>query len=157
MNENDTQVEEEVVPQEETTEETTEESQDEDVVTLSGDEKAEYEKYKAKKEERQRFSEQAKKSPPKQTYNVSADKLERMELKLDGYNSEEVEAIMELGGSKSLSNPLVKGAIESMRAKAKNQDSNQPLNSKSPVFKKFTQTDLNNMSVAELEAILPKD
>lgn len=149
-------VEEEVVPQEETTEEEQiEETQD--VLTLSGDDKAEYEKWKAKKEERQKFVEKAKAAPPRKEYNVTADKLERMELKLDGHTNDEVEAIMELGGIKALSNPLVRGAIEQMRAKAKSQEANQPLNSKSPVFKKFTQADLNGMTSAELEAILPKD
>ncbi len=154
-NEEEIDVQEEVVEQEEQQEQ--EESQEE-VLTLSGEDKAEYEKWKAKKEERQKFVEKAKVNPqPKQTFNVTADKLERMELKLDGYSSEEVEAIMDLGGSKALSNPLVKGAIEQMRAKAKSQDEKQPLNSKTPVFKKFTQSDLRSMSSKELEKILPKE
>jgi len=133
-----------------------EETQEEDALTLSGEDKAEFEKWKAKKEERQRFAEKAKSQPQKPAYNVTADKLERMELKLDGYSSDEVEAIMDLGGSKALSNPLVKGAIEQMRAKAKSQDASQSLNSKSPVYKKFTQEDLSKMSSAELEKILPR-
>lgn len=160
MNNEEEQVQDEVVEQEEvtTTEETTEDEQSEDVVTLTGEDKAEFEKWKAKKEERQRFAEKAKSNPPqKATYNVTADKLERMELKLDGYSSDEVEAIMDLGGSKALSNPLVKGAIEQMRNKSKSDDSKQALNSKSPVFKKFTQDDLSKMSSAELEKILPRD
>lgn len=150
------QAQEEVVEQVEQQEE--EQNENQDVLTLSGEERAEYEKWKAKKEERQRFVEKAKDAPkPKQTFNVTADKLERMELKLDGYSSEEVEAIMELGGSKALANPLVKTAIEAMRNKAKSENERQPLNSKSPVFQKFTQADLNNMSAKELEKILPKD
>ena len=159
MEENEeVQVEEAVVPQEETTEEVTETEGDskEDVITLKGEDKTEYEAYLAKKAKREPYI-KPKSLQPKKEYNVTADKLERMELKLDGYTGDEVEAIMELGGSKALSNPLVKGAIETMRAKAKSQESNQPLNSKSPVFKKFTQADLNGMTSAELEAILPKD
>lgn len=137
--------------------ETQEETQQEDVLTLAGEEKAEFEKWKAKKEERQKFVEKAKSNPQPQktTYNVTADKLERMELKLDGYSSDEVEAIMDLGGSKALSNPIVKGAIEQMRNKSKSENANQALNSKSPVYKKFTQDDLGKMSSAELEKILP--
>ena len=137
---------------------TQEETQEDDSLTLSGEEKAEFEKWKAKKEERQKFVEKAKSNPQPQkaSYNVTADKLERMELQLDGYSKDEVEAIMDLGGTRALGNPLVKGAIESMRSKTKSNESNQSLNSKSPVFKKFTQDDLSKMSSAELAKILPR-
>lgn len=159
--ENEEIVQDEVVEQEVTTteENTEEEETQEEVLTLKGDDKAEYEKYKAKKEERQRFAEKAKSNPQPQkpTYNVTADKLERIELRQDGYSKDEVEAIMELGGTKSLNNPLVKGAIDQMRSKSKSENANQPLNSKSPVFKKFTQEDLNKMSSAELAKILPHE
>lgn len=157
------QVQEEVVEQEEntTTQEETvdesEETQDEDTVTLS---KSEYKKlqrqsiaYKANKDVRA----ESKPTAESTILNVSPERLEKLELKLDGYSQEEVEAIMELGGAKALKNPLVAGAIEQMRNKSKSKDLNQSLNSKSPVFKKFTQDDLSKMTSAELVKILPHD
>ena len=151
------QVIEEVELQEETTtpEDTfaiEEETPEEETVTLT---KSEY-----KKLQRQSIAYKATKDAPqpeKSSYQVTPDTLERIELRQDGYSKEEVESIMELGGTKALKNPLVKSAIESMRSKAKSQDSNQPLNSKSPVYKKFTQDDLKKMTSKELEAILPHD
>lgn len=150
------QVQEEVIVQEEefTPEETLEieEETPEETVTLT---KSEYQKmhrqslaYKATKDTPQ---------PKESAYQVTPDTLERIELRQDGYSKEEVDSIMELGGSKALKNPLIKTAIEAMRSKAKSQDSNQPLNSKSPVYKKFTQEDLKGMTSKELEAILPRD
>jgi hypothetical protein len=148
-------VEEVVVPQEETTEEEqAEETQD--VLTLTGEDKEAYESYLAKKAKREPYI-KPKSPQPKKTYDVTAEKLERIELRQDGYSKEEVEAIMDLGGSKSLNNPLVKTAIEAMRNKQKSEDANIAPSSKSPVFKKFTQSDLNNMSSAELAKILPTD
>ncbi len=81
-------------------------------------------------------------------------KLEKLELRADGYTSDEIDAIQELGGAKALSNPLVQSAIKAMRAEKKSQDAKEPLNSKSPVFKKFTQQDLSKMSASEMEKIL---
>lgn len=153
--ENEQAVEEVELQEEFTTPEETleiEEETPEETVTLS---KSEYQKmhrqalaYKANKDTPQ---------PKESNYQVTPETLERIELRQDGYSRDEVEAIMELGGSKALKNPLVKTAIESMRSKAKSQDSNQSLNSKSPVYKKFTQDDLKKMTSAELEAILPRD
>lgn len=138
-----------------TTEEATEESQEEDVLTLTGDDKAEYEKYKAKKEQRKQFAEKAESNPKK--FEVTPNKLERIELRQDGYSKEEVDAIMELGGIKMINNPVVKSAIEQMRAKEKSENASQSLSSKSPVYKKYTQEDMSKMTSKELEAILPKD
>lgn len=95
--------------------------------------------------------------PKESSYQVTPETLERIELRQDGYSKEEVEAIMELGGNKALKNPIVKSAIDAMRSKAKGAESNQSLNSKSPVYKKFTQGDLKGMTSKELEAILPRE
>ena len=146
----DVVLQEEVIIPEETLE--LEEETPEETVTLT---KSEYQKM-----HRQSIAYQATKDKPQpkeSSYQVTPDTLERIELRQDGYSKEETDAIMELGGSKALKNPLVKTAIEAMRSKAKSQDSNQPLNSKSPVYKKFTQEDLKKMTSAELEAILPRD
>lgn len=146
------ELQEEVTTPEEEILELDEETHEEESITLS---KADY-----KKLQRKAIAYDSTKSNPKPkeaSYQVTPETLERIELRQDGYSKEEVEAIMELGGNKALSNPIVKSAIDAMRNKSKSQDSNQSLTSKSPVFKKFTQSDLNKMSSAELEAILPRD
>lgn len=152
----DVNTQEEATSEEETVD-TQEETQDEDTVTLS---KSEYKKlqrrsiaYKANKE----VKVESIPNPQSASYDVTPEKLERIELRQDGYSKEEVDAIMELGGSKSLSNPLVKNAIEVMRNKQKSENATESLSSKSPVYKKFTQADLNKMSSKELEAILPHE
>lgn len=95
------------------------------------------------------------KSSTEKTVNSDLDvKLERLELRADGYSPDEIEAIQELGGAKALKNPVVQSAIKAMRAEKKSQDAKEPLNSKSPVFKKYTQQDLSKLSASEMEKIL---
>lgn len=85
----------------------------------------------------------------------SNEKLERMELRLDGYSKEEVDEIMELGGTKVLGSKFVQSAIKAMRAEKKSASADTNFSAKSPVFKKYTQEDLSKMSSTELEKILP--
>ena len=155
MDNENVQEQEEVVVQEEntTTEEaveTQEETHEEETVTLS---KSDY-----KKLQRQAIAYKANKDTPKpnkeESFSVSPEKLERIELRQDGYSKEEVDAIMELGGTRALENPLVKGAIETMRSKAKSQDEKQSLSSKSPIFKKYTKEDFDKMSSADMEKLI---
>lgn len=149
-------VEEEITTPEETTTPTEPEETpetEEETVTLS---KSEFKKLDRKA----RAYDAVPKTPqtPKETIvNVSPERLERIELMQEGYSKEEVDSIMDLGGAKVLKNPLIRASIETMRTKAKSQDANQELSSKSPVYKKFTQADLDKMSSAELEKILPKE
>ena len=155
MDNENVQEQEEVVVQEEntTTEEaveTQEETHEEETVTLS---KSDY-----KKLQRQAIAYKENKDTPKpnkeESFSVSPEKLERIELRQDGYSKEEVDAIMELGGTRALENPLVKGAIETMRSKAKSQDEKQSLSSKSPIFKKYTKEDFDKMSSADMEKLI---
>ena len=158
--ENEQVLEDVVVQEEESTLEeaelTLDESQEEDTVTLSKSELTHL-KRKAMAYDAGKSRKEVRVEPKESSYQVTPETLERIELRQDGYTKEEVESIMDLGGTKALKNPLVKAAIDTMRAKEKSKDSNQPLNSKSPVFKKFTQADLSKMSSKELEAILPHD
>jgi hypothetical protein len=159
-NETEVDVQEEVVEQEEQQQEevvveSEEESSDEDdSVTLS---KAEFNKlnrrakaYIATKETK---PEETKLST-KPTY--SEEKFDRMELRVDGYSTDEVDEIMALGGPKVLKSKLVQSAIKAMRDEKKSKDAEVNVSAKSPVFKKYTQQDLSNMSAKELEKILPK-
>lgn len=150
-----------VEEQEENTqdEESNEEEQsesDDDSVTLS---KAEFKKLR-----RQAIAYEANKNKPEvkqerseTSSDITSERFERLELKADGYSQEEIDEIMDLGGQKVLKTNLVQAAIKAMRAEKKSKDASQPLSSKSPIFKKFTQEDLSKMSSTELEKILPKD
>lgn len=82
---------------------------------------------------------------------------ERMELKTEGYNEDEIAFIQQSGGRKSLENQYVKQAIESMRAQKKAEAAAvETTAGKSEIEKQYTDEQLRNMSTAELEKILPK-
>jgi hypothetical protein len=108
-----------------------------------------YDATKPKKEEVKERTDLSTKAEP------SNEKLERMELRLDGYSKEEVDEIMELGGTKVLGSKFVQSAIKAMRAEKKSTSADANFSAKSPVFKKYTQEDLNKMTSTELEKILP--
>jgi hypothetical protein len=82
---------------------------------------------------------------------------EALELRLQGYDKDAVEFIMKNGGLKSLDNPYVKVAVQSIKEqkKAENAISTDDT-SKSDIEKKYTNEQLKNMSTEELLKILPK-
>lgn len=83
--------------------------------------------------------------------------VERLTLKVDGYNDDEVSRIMELGGLKALSNPLVKKAVEMMREERKAEAAQVDTDGAMSDFsRKYSEADLRKMSASELEKILPK-
>lgn len=97
------------------------------------------------------------KSPP-ETSNAN-ERFERLELKTEGYSREEIDFIMQNGGSKILENKdnnLVLDAIEANRKKRKSLESTPSGTNKSPVFQRYSQDDLNNMSLQDLEKIIPR-
>lgn len=156
-NENE-QAQEEVVEQEEqTSEETTEETQEEtqeeenDSITLS---KAEYTKLNRQAIAYKAIKAQPEKKAPVQTSAIPSERIEKLELLADGYSKDEVDAIMELGGTKVLGSKLVQSAIQLMRKEKKSNDAKVVPNSKAPIYKKFTQEDMNKMSASEMEKIL---
>ena len=139
---------------EETTEEQSEEESDDIVLSKSEFKKLQRKAfaYDATKETKEVKT--AKPSTEK-TANSDLDlKIEKLELRAEGYSPDEIEAIQELGGAKALKNPVVQSAIKAMRAEKKSQDAKEPLNSKSPVYKKYTQQDLSKLTALEMEKIL---
>lgn len=139
---------------EETTEEQSEEESDDIVLSKSEFKKLQRKAfaYDATKETKEVKT--AKPSTEK-TGNSDLDvKIEKLELRAEGYSPDEIEAIQELGGAKALKNPVVQSAIKAMRAEKKSQDAKEPLNSKSPVYKKYTQQDLSKLTALEMEKIL---
>jgi len=127
----------------------------------------------ALKEQNKKLFERAKKAEAKlkqvkPTQNITNDKPntygiddEVLDLRLEGYSKSDVEFIMKNGGRKSLEdkNSLVAIAInqkkEQERAeRASSQTSDT--SSMSEVERKYTPEQLNNMSVSDLEKILPR-
>lgn len=99
-----------------------------------------------------------KKKPQEQANETpSDDKFQRLELKTDGYSSEEADFILRNGGIEAANDPYVKEAIASMRKKAKSLEATPAGTAKSPVFKKFSERELKNMPLAELEKIVPQE
>lgn len=151
MDENEVQalenVQEEISQEVDTTEVATEET-----INLS---KSEYSKLR-----RQALAYQANKATEVKTKVEtmspvgSEDKLRELELKLDGYNKEEIEQIKEFGFDK-VNHPMMQKAIEIMRQERKSKEADAAIPSKSAVYQKYTNEDLKNMSVEDLRKILP--
>lgn len=126
--------------------------EEDDSVSLS---KSELNKLKRKAIAYDSIKKTATKPEPKE--DVSSDvseRFERLELKADGYSTDEIDEIMALGGQKVLNTKLIQSAIKAMRAEKKSKDASTDVTSKSPVYKKYTQDDLSKMSSAEMEKIL---
>lgn len=128
-----------------------------DIATLQQKNKELY--ARAKKAEEENKALKAKSTPqpePKaEPTNPSPEKLDRIELRVDGYSDEEIGYLLPLGGKKALANPIVQKAVEAMRAEKKSKDATPEGGQASPVFKKHTLTDLQNMPLDQLEKILP--
>jgi len=87
---------------------------------------------------------------PADTY----DRYKELELKIDGYNKEEIELIKEFGFER-VNNPIVQKAIENIRQERKSKEADVAVPNKSAVYQNYTHEDLKNMSVEEMRKILP--
>lgn len=88
---------------------------------------------------------------------IPTAEVERLTLKVDGYNDDEIAKIMELGGLKALSNPLVKKAVDVMREERKAEAAQVDTDGAMSDFsRKYSEADLRKMSASELEKILPQ-
>lgn len=117
-----------------------------------------YARLKKAEEEAKVAKEAARNTPAGETSQAlpTAD-VERLTLKVDGYNDDEVSRIMELGGLKALSNPLVKKAVEMMREERKAEAAQVDTDGAMSDFsRKYSEADLRKMSASELEKILPQ-
>lgn len=149
-------VQETLTPDEETVQETeTETAEEVDVEALkkqAQDAIAARERLKAENKE---LKKQLKSDNQEDTPQDN-ERYERLELKIDKYSDEEIDFIMQNGGRKSLDNKLVKSAIEAQRKFVKSEGATPSGSGKSPVFQKFTERDLKNMPLEELEKIIPQ-
>jgi len=80
---------------------------------------------------------------------------ESIELKTDGYSSEEISFIQKNGGKEALNDPFVKSAIERSREDRKVTESvAMNVSSKSAIERKYSPADLQAMSADDMEAVL---
>ena len=95
--------------------------------------------------------------PLGQAVSPVEEKLERLELKTEGFSDEEIEFIKPYGGKKALENPYIKTALETIREKRKAESAVVDVDTnKSDIEKKFTTEQLQNLPLDELEKLLPK-
>lgn len=87
----------------------------------------------------------------------SEERFERLELKTEGYKSDEIDFLMQNGGQKALENPIVMAGIEGMRAKVKSKDASVSGTGKSYTYQKYGERDLKKMTAEDLEKIIPQD
>lgn len=159
-NENELPQEEVVVEEDNTTTEETVETQDEsqndDTITLD---KAEYKKlvrqsmaYKAQKDNKV----ESKQQPKQEGHSIDTLFLIK-DLAADEYVTLKEEAD-DLGVplERYLTSNSGKSVLGKMRAEKKSKEASTAVSSKSPIFKKFTETDLRSMSASELEKIIPR-
>lgn len=84
------------------------------------------------------------------------ERFERLELRTEGYNSEEVDFLMRNGGRQALDDKIVMAGIDSIRKQTKSQSATPSASGRSPIYQRFTAQDLRNMPLDELEKILPR-
>lgn len=92
-----------------------------------------------------------------QAVSPSDERFERLELKTEGFTDEEIEFIKPYGGKKALENPYIKTALETIREKRKAESAVVDVDTnKSDIEKKYTDEQLKNLPLDELEKLLPK-
>ena len=94
--------------------------------------------------------------PIKQSSPDSDERFERLELKTEGYSSDEVDFLMQNGGRKALENKIAMAGIEAIRKAKKSEQATPSGTGKSTVFQKYTEQDLKKIHVEELENIIPQ-
>jgi hypothetical protein len=84
--------------------------------------------------------------------------LEKLNLRMDGYSKEEVDFIMRNGGANAITDEFVTAGIKALRDKkqkeAKSEEANPSISSKSPIFKKYSEEQIKDMPLAELEKLV---
>ena len=144
---------EEVVPQEDTTVDQDVEL-DVEALKQKAEKADEYKKYADRVAAENKT---LKKSlPTNQSSPDINERIERQDLRIEGYSKEEVEFLMQNGGQKALDNKLVLAGIEAMRKETKSKEATPSGTGKSAVYQKFTEQDLRKMPAEDLEKIIPQ-
>lgn len=102
---------------------------------------------------------QKKVTPQLNKPNISEpdiSRLDRIELKAEGYNDSEIGFIMKSGGIEAKNDPFVKKAILGMREETASLEATPDVTAKSAVYKRYTDAELASMPLSELEKIVPR-
>jgi FtsZ-interacting cell division protein ZipA len=96
------------------------------------------------------------KKEPEINNSTESERLDRMELRQDGYPPEVVDKIMELGGKEALKNPIVKRAADDLLAQHNAEKAGDIASGPNSTTKtKYSNEDLKEMSSEEMEKVLP--
>lgn len=108
-------------------------------------------KKEAKKEE-----EKPAADPKPAVTSSDSERLDRFELRQEGYSKEVIDEIMDLGGPQALENPIVRKAADDRQAQLNTEKATDiPEGSTGQTKTKYSKEDLENMTSEELEKILP--
>lgn len=165
IEENDVNVDSSTTEEEETTEEETteEESTEEEAEETEEGEKnapktVPYERFKEVNDKLKEVTKGQKEKGGEKVSNPSSesDRLDRIELKQDGYPDSVIDSIMELGGPKALKNPLVKRTADALLKEYKAEQASKISSGTRGTPKiKYTADELSKMSSEEMEKVLP--
>lgn len=104
------------------------------------------------------LAEAKKVETPEPKQEVSSASLERINLRLDGYSEEEAEFILRNGGQKAKNDEFVIAGIQSLRSKKeaakKSEEASISEGSKSPILRKYSEQQLKDMPLKDLEQIV---
>jgi hypothetical protein len=85
-------------------------------------------------------------------------KLERLELKVEGYKDNEIDFLMEYGGKRAVTNPIIKQALANLREQEQAELATQGEGStKSGTRGGYAPEDLNKMPIDELIKLAKKE
>lgn len=145
-----------ITPEEEVAEEESTETEDDTIVLKKSDYTKLNRKAKAYDATKGKTQPKQDKEENKESYIDTVFMVK--DLSQDEYDSLRDEA-NDLGipFEKYVSSNSGKTVLDKLRSEKKSKDASEALTSKSPVFQKYTQADLKNMSAKELEKILPKE
>lgn len=153
-------LEQEIVDQEEVSTDEVDETEEADTTDGGDDyEELSHEEAITRLKKAERAIMKNKKAPKQEEpiKNESSDtRIDRIELKQDGYPEEIVNSIMELGGKEALKNPILKKTVDDMLIQHNAERASGVSGGvSSSLSTKYSKEDLANMTVEELEKILP--
>ena len=96
-----------------------------------------------------------KEKTTEQTQEVPTSKeIERLRLEIKGYDDDQVDFLMSVGGLKALSNPAVKKVADAMREEKKQLSAQATSKSQGKSTKTYSQAEINAMPLAKLEQLI---
>lgn len=164
QDQNPEETQEEQTQEEESTEETQEDTEEQDGSSQEETQEESEEDETDWKSEAQKWKRIATKGKKKETprkvtspNQASDERLERLELRQDGYSDKVIDQIMELGGKEALKNEVVKTAVNTLIDQEKTENAADVDGaSQSSTRTSVSIDEMKGMSSKEMEKHLPK-